>query len=93
MIFLNFIQLSYCNTGTIPEGWREMSTVDELTGAKVSVNPAGDGSSVVEEESDERSSLPPVRKLLLLAAAATASNGLLLMLSLSILGYIIDFLN
>ena len=68
-----------------------MSTVEAgLTGAKVSVNPADEGRSVVEEESDDEISLPLVRKVLL-AAAATASNGLLLMLSLSIFGYI-DFL-
>ena len=70
-----------------------MSTVNELTEAKVSVNPVDDGSSVADEESDEIS-LPLVRKLLVLpeAAAATASNGLLLMPSISIFGYI-DFLN
>lgn len=76
-----------------------MSTVadDKLTGAKVSVSvnpaPADEGSSVVEEErDDDEVTSPTVRKLL--AAAATASNGLLLMLSLSNLGYIrVDFLN
>ena len=70
-----------------------MSTVDVLTGARVSVNPADEGRSVVEEESDEIS-LPLVRKFVLFvlpaAAAATASNGLLLIFNaLSILGYII----
>lgn len=59
-----------------------MSTVEVLTGAKVSVNPTDEGRSVVDEESDEIS-LPLIRKFVLLvpaAAAATASNGLLLLM-------------
>lgn len=86
MIFLiKFFKL-YCKTGTIPEGCREISTVDELAGAKVSVNAIDEGRSVVDEDSEEIS-LPLVRKFVLLlvpaAAAATASNGLLLMLLLN----------
>ena len=76
----DFLNLEYCKTGTIPEGWREKSTVEVLTGAKVSVNPTDDGKSVVDEESDEIS-LALFRKFVALlpeAAAATASNGLLL---------------
>ena len=73
-----------------------MSTVDELTAASVSVNPAEDGKSVVDEESEELSQSFAFKFMLLLlvcvptAAAATASNGLELMLP-SILGYIVLF--
>lgn len=58
-----------------------MSTVEVLTGAKVSFNPTDAGRSVVDDESDEIS-LPLVRKFVLFpaAAAATASNGLLLLI-------------